>query len=90
MAILRGNPLVFSVPDIIRPIVNVPGWATQVRVRVRTGELIRVYLRGARRIECWFAEETSEGWKLVFQQGRNVALNPPSAPTDVPTPENRA
>jgi hypothetical protein len=81
-----GTALVFGDVPAIRPIINVPGWATQVRVRLRNGEVVRVYVRGGGRIECWVVTDTPDGGELVLQRARNVTLNPPSATTGRPAP----
>jgi hypothetical protein len=71
-----GIPLVFGVKDR-QPIVNIPGDALKVRVRLRARQVAKAFVKFHDRIEEWVigydGDKISTGrWQLKFKQAVNL------------------
>lgn len=60
-----------------RPITNLPAECLRYRVRFRTGDLPRIYLRFPDRVEEWLVTHgPARTWQLALRTGLNGAYTP--------------
>jgi hypothetical protein len=79
---LDGNIVWGSGP--IRPIVNLPAGVLKWRIRQRSEEITKVFLRFVDRIEQWDIEDAPEGWRLTVCVASNSVRIPSS---EIPVPK---
>jgi hypothetical protein len=85
MAIQKGIAVIFGVRPA-RPIVNIPSDALRVRIRMRSDDHCRAFVKFSDRIEHWIAGPADErtqdcdAWRLCMLQGINHAKQ--NAPQD--------